>query len=298
MDIDEEWNEFISGGGGNSIGYSHDSIVTNANNTTITTDTQKCDQIPIPSDIHVSTKTKITHFNNVFGISENAAINKDKNLIDLKQLFWNIPIIQYSAYDSGIIKICYRFASQTQEEIDDIQTKYELKTQQYMCKCDVVSHVDNTNNCVPENELLVKKKRRPKRQKVVFKDSRVIRIGISKKDLLCEKRVYRTKKNGSKKKTHREFMYCIVLCYRKWVDGKFNEYHVKFFNTGKFEIPGIQSDQTYDDVLKDVFYILFPVICDQPQLTIETKDVNIAYQNGITYNRVINVLINSNFNPG
>jgi hypothetical protein len=64
----------------------------------------------------------------------------------------------------------------------------------------------------------------------------------------------------------------------------FKEYHVKVFNTGKLEIPGVQSEVTFQALLNEVIQILQPFI----------KDNVLAYKE----NSEETVLINSNFNCG
>ena len=70
-------------------------------------------------------------------------------------------------------------------------------------------------------------------EKLKFKDVRKINVGLCKKDLTS----YRTKRKGA-------FYNCFVLILRiKNKDGIFKEAHVKVFNTGKLEIPGIQTTE-------------------------------------------------------
>jgi TATA-box binding protein (TBP) (component of TFIID and TFIIIB) len=62
----------------------------------------------------------------------------------------------------------------------------------------------------------------------------------------------------------------------------FREFHIKVFNTGKLEIPGVQSDEMFEMVLENIITILQPHIDTQ-----------------ISYNQKSDtVLINSNFNCG
>ena len=67
--------------------------------------------------------------------------------------------------------------------------------------------------------------------KIKFKDTRKINIGLSKKDLCT----FRKKKKGA-------FYNCFVLMMRIWNVDSFKEIHVKVFNTGKLEIPGVRDD--------------------------------------------------------
>ena len=87
---------------------------------------------------------------------------------------------------------------------------------------------------------------------------------------------YRCKKKSA-------FYNCFVLILRMKVDQTFKEFHVKVFNTGKLEIPGIQSER--------VFQLLLTQIIDTLQPHIEQK---LSYKE----NSNETVLINSNFNCG
>jgi hypothetical protein len=62
----------------------------------------------------------------------------------------------------------------------------------------------------------------------------------------------------------------------------FKEFHIKVFNTGKMEIPGIQSDAIFETVLKNILEVLQPHVKEE-----------------LSYNQKSDtVLINSNFNCG
>jgi TATA-box binding protein (TBP) (component of TFIID and TFIIIB) len=67
------------------------------------------------------------------------------------------------------------------------------------------------------------------------------------------------------------------------VDTMFKEFHVKVFNTGKLEIPGVQSEPTFEMILKQVVETLQPYL-----------DLPLGYKE----NSNETVLINSNFNCG
>ena len=55
-------------------------------------------------------------------------------------------------------------------------------------------------------------------------------IGLSSKDVI----------NQRKKKS--AFYNCFAVIYRIKINNSFKEIHVKIFNTGKLEIPGVQND--------------------------------------------------------
>lgn len=100
-----------------------------------------------------------------------------------------------------------------------------------------------------------------------------ISIGISSKDLIS----YRCKKKGA-------FYNCFVLIFRINYQGRFKEMHVKIFNTGKLEIPGVPRD----DLLNILLEKLLAVLNSAPlNLNIQLKP-----------NSFETVLINSNFNCG
>ena len=60
-------------------------------------------QIPVCSPIYISTKTKISYLNTE---------------IDIKKVFWDIPVMPYSSQTKGIVKKQIKFSSITKEELD------------------------------------------------------------------------------------------------------------------------------------------------------------------------------------
>lgn len=170
--------------------------------------------------------------------------------IDLK-LFWDIPVIPYAKPCNGIIKKQIKANSTTPEELQLIKDK--LKNELYYEE-QVMTSINNPSG------------------RIKFKDIRKITIGISKKDIMT----YRSKKKLA-------FYNCFVMILRLRIDAVFKEFHVKVFNTGKLEIPGVQNDETFDTVLNYVIETLQPLIGEQ-QLTYKKSNDNI--------------LINSNFNCG
>jgi hypothetical protein len=194
-------------------------------------------EVPKPSDIYISTKTKISYLNHE---------------IDLKYLFWSIPIIPYCKPECGVVKKQMKFNSLEKEELDLIQEN--LKNVEYFEE-HIITSIDNPAG------------------RIKFKDIRKISVGVSKKDLLS----YRCKKKSA-------FYNCFVLILRMKIDGTFKEFHVKVFNTGKLEIPGIQNEATFQGILGCVLNIL------QPHM--------IGKELGFKENTDETVLINSNFNCG
>jgi TATA-box binding protein (TBP) (component of TFIID and TFIIIB) len=166
-------------------------------------------------------------------------------------IFWNIPITSYCVASEGCIKKQTKITSLSKDEFDEVQNKLsrEIYVEQH-----VVCHVDNQTS---------------KHSK--FKDTRKISIGICKKDLT------------NKVKSKEAFYNCLALIMRFNLDGTFRDFHVKLFNTGKIEIPGIKNDATYQYVL-DKFVEFIQQFHTDTQIYCKLK-------NDI-------VLINSNFNCG
>ena len=206
--------------------------------------------IPKSTPIYISTKTKIAYLN---------------KKVDIYTAFWDVPVVHYYSRREAVIKKQIKFQTTNTADITLISDK--LKQQDRYYEEQIIEHIDNPNG------------------RIVFKDQRKVSIGICKKDLL---------NNNSKKK--RAFFNCFVLilringgiCTDETVksptdDVLFKEMHVKVFNTGKLEIPGIQDDRTLIQVLDLLVRILRPVL---------GEDLN--YQK----ERCETVLINSNFNCG
>jgi hypothetical protein len=169
--------------------------------------------------------------------------------IDLN-IFWGIPVMPYATPSNGVIKKQIKFNSKTQDELNIIQSNLQ---NELFCEQQVMTHIDNPNG------------------RIKFKDIRKITIGISKKDIMS----YRGKKKQA-------FYNCFVIIIRLKMNELFREFHVKVFNTGKLEIPGVQSDEMFEMVLQNIIAILQPHI-----------DTQISYKQ-----KSDTVLINSNFNCG
>ena len=88
---------------------------------------------------------------------------------------------------------------------------------------------------------------------------------------------YRTKKKNA-------FYNCFALIVRFYQNNEFKEVHVKVFNTGKMEIPGILNKQMLELIQVKIIEILQPHI----SVPLEYKEIETEE----------NVLINSNFNCG
>ena len=242
LDIDKEWENFISSNYDDddiSDGEEINEIVKQTTEEFISANLSadiNLDDAPKSTNIYISTKTKIAYLNRV---------------VDLKILFWLIPVIPYAKPCNGVVKKQMKFNSSTLEELLFIQDK--LKDETYFEE-HIITHIDNPAG------------------RIKFKDTRKISIGVSKKDLLS----YRCKKKSA-------FYNCFVLILRMKIDDIFKEFHVKVFNTGKLEIPGVQSEKTFELILNQIIETLQPYIEEKLEYKENTNET---------------VLINSNFNCG
>ena len=186
-------------------------------------------------------------------ISTKTKISYLSHNINLNEVYWEIPVIPYHLPIEGVVKKQMKFNSLSQDELDVINSKLckELCVDQY-----IITRIVN-----PEG-------------RIKFKDVRKISIGLAKKDIIS----YRRKKRGA-------FYNCFVIILRIWCIDEFREIHVKVFNTGKLEIPGIQDANTLSRVLKLVVDILQPLSSTPNDLLCHEDKTD-------------TVLINSNFNCG
>jgi hypothetical protein len=173
--------------------------------------------------------------------------------IDIHKVFWNIPITEYWIPKAGVVKKQIKIVSKNSEEFNEYQKK--LEGINYYVE-NIIKQIDN-----------------PTARRIKFKDERKITIGISKKDIMnCRGKV----KNA--------FYNCFAMILRFDYEGSFREIHVKVFNTGKLEIPGILNT-TLLDIVKGMILEFVQPHLDMPLDFIENDSED-------------NVLINSNFNCG
>lgn len=155
--------------------------------------------------------------------TEIAFLNKE---IDLKDKFWTIPVNAYDDMREGVIKKQMKFISNNEEEFETLQQNLKEYDSNFI-----------------EQSIISQMKADIGNKK--YKDVRKISIGISKKDMMTN----RTKKKGA-------FYNCFVLILRILEQSKFKEYHVKIFNTGKIELPGIQNTSYLDNIKQKIIDIL------------------------------------------
>lgn len=171
--------------------------------------------------------------------------------VDINRIFWEIPIIEYWKPMDGVIKKQMKIINKTPEELEEYKKKL----------IDIPYYTEN----------IIKQINNATSRRIKFKDERKITIGTSKKDIMnCRGKI----KNA--------FYNCFALILRFKLNNVFKEIHVKVFNTGKMEIPGILNPTILETVKKMIVVVLQTYLNDPIEIT-ETNE---------------NVLINSNFNCG
>lgn len=276
--IDDEWSTFLIQQNSTCLGYTSIASHTNTNTNIIKpieeskaaiipNDNRRVlleeeDEVPIPSIIHpkpVSLINSKPALETSVPICEDLYVStKTKVLylnqpIDIHTIFWNIPIIEYWRPIEGVVKKQMKIVSKTPEEFQEYKQKLELIP--YYVE-NVIKQIDN-----------------PTARRIKFKDERKITVGLSKKDIMnCRGKV----KNA--------FYNCFALIMRFKYHSEFKEIHVKVFNTGKLEIPGVLNTELLDIVKRMLLEYLIPHI-EQPLEFVESDSEE-------------NVLINSNFNCG
>ena len=184
-------------------------------------------------------------------ISTKTKISYLDSPIDLEEVFWKVKVNPYFLPEDGVIKKQMKMNFNSEDELNYFKKRLE--------------------NCKYYDEHIITSIRNPE-GKIKFKDVRKISIGMNKKDILS----YRCKKKSA-------FYNCFVLIIRIKDDNRYKESHIKVFNTGKLEIPGIQSDTFLMKILNK----LVSILNTQCGLNVKCLD-----------SKSETVLINSNFNCG
>jgi len=187
-------------------------------------------------------------FSNIY-ISTKTKIGYLDQEINIYDVFWKIHLLNYHELKEGFVKKQIKMSFYNKEEVEECNNK--LKNYSYYNSKQLVD-IDNPNG------------------RIKFKNIKIVTIGLSKKDLL-----------NTKKKTSKSAFYnCFVLTLRLFHNNEYKEIHIKIFNTGKFEIPGVPCDE-YFVFIMNKFISLFKQYID----------------NNLAFNprHVETVLINSNF---
>lgn len=288
MDINVEWENFLK----------YDRLI----DTTKPLNPREELKVPKCGSLYISTKTKITY------------LDREMNLYDI---FWKLPILEYHIEDEGMIKKQMKIILYTKEELEELegflQREYYYQVFNISSsKKNVVSHTTdiyaqmNSMICTTSAEQYVntpiyKKKQETHtnngdmnnrdaiteqkvysstkgpitqtRKKKNFKDIKKISVGMCKKDIISKK---------SKEKS--AFYNCVVIIMRVKFQEIYREVHIKMFNTGKLEIPGVKEDALLFQTL-DLLIRFLKMIPGNETITYKRDEMQ-------------NVLINSNFNCG
>ena len=176
--------------------------------------------------------------------------------VDIYTTFWSIPVLKYATPKEGIIKKQMKFSTTNPNELLVIQEK--LKKEVACVNELVIEHIENPDG------------------RIKFKDQRKISIGLCKKDIVSHRI-----------KQKRAFFNCFVVIIRIIDEDDenrdFKEMHVKVFNTGKLEIPGVKTDIMLHKVQTLLVQILRNIVGDDLDFQRDQCET---------------VLINSNFRCG
>jgi TATA-box binding protein (TBP) (component of TFIID and TFIIIB) len=175
--------------------------------------------------------------------------------VDINTIFWKIPVIPYWKPTEGVVKKQMKIVSKTPEEFQEYRNKLQ----------DIPYYTEN----------IIKQIDNPAARRIKFKDERKITVGISKKDIMnCRGKI----KNA--------FYNCFAIIFRlQDKNYDYREIHVKIFNTGKLEIPGIIHNELLETVKRMILDLLTPHHIETPFSFIDNAKED-------------SVLINSNFNCG
>lgn len=199
---------------------------------------------PKSSNMKISTQTKICYFTTTF---------------DLNDLFWKSPIINYDDKLEGIIKKQIKLTHENKLELESYYNQLNSWKEKF------------SNSIYFEEYILLSIDNIY--AKPSFRDIRKISMGLCKKNVLKRK-----------PKLNSAFYNCIVCILRINIHNIFKEFHIKIFNTGKIEIPGIKESNDLNiiiDKLLTIFTQMYP-------------DKIIQYEQEKTQT----ILINANFHCG
>jgi len=218
-------------------------------------DINEYDHPPAEVSTGILTETTLPKCTPIY-ISTKTKISYLTKPIDIHAVFWKIPVLKYAIPKEGTIKKQMKFSTTDPTELAAIQSM--LKHEVACVNEFVIEHIENPDG------------------RIKFKDQRKISIGLCKKDIVS----YRIKQK-------RAFFNCFVVILRIIDDDdehrNFKEMHVKVFNTGKLEIPGVKTDTMLHKVQDILVNILRPIVGD-----------DLDFQR----NQCETVLINSNFKCG
>jgi hypothetical protein len=178
--------------------------------------------------------------------------------------------VDYWKPEKGVIKKQIKIVSKTKTELEEYQAK--LVNLNYYQE-NIIKQIDN-----------------PSSRSIKFKDERKLTVGMSKKDITVQR-----------SRVKNAFYNCMALILRFKYDDIFKEIHVKVFNTGKMEIPGIVNYAMLQYVKEMILGILqtygAETFATDPSNTNTSTDIStpLCFVDNF---KEEHVLINSNFNCG
>jgi hypothetical protein len=154
--------------------------------------------------------------------------------IPLEEMFWAIPVLKsYALQQEGIVKKEMKFKTVSKEALEALIKRVDSVEPGPLVQQNVKNHVEGGGS------------------NVKFKDIRKVSIGMCKKQMVS----FRSKAKGA-------FFNCFAVILRLRWEGVFREMHIKVFNTGKLEIPGIpgvNTDQFLECVLSTLIRFVRPI---------------------------------------
>jgi len=253
--VDDEWAKFMLNHS-NGISTFKKELLPNAHPVLMDEiQTANLKTAPQCSELHISTKTKVLYLNCP---------------VDTMKTFWSVPVIDYWRPIEGVIKKQTKITSFSQDELDDAQERLRNCGHHYtemVIKNAATTRAQDLNGSM-----------QPPTKRLKFKDDRKVTIGISKKDIM-----------NCRGKPKKAFMNCFAIIIRFKYKDEFREVHVKVFNTGKLEIPGVPDDNMLRLVREKVIEYLEPHL--------DTKGP-LEYIKGSGDDGDEDVLINSGFHCG
>ena len=211
---------------------------------------------PKKAKVSLASSKEVPECKDLYISTQTKQIRLNQANIDVSRIFWEIPIVDYWKPVEGIIKKQMKVACFSKDECEE--TTKRLQKYPYF------------------NEKVMKQTDNPNSTKHKFKRESKVTVGISTKNVMnCR---------GKEKGGAMFNCFAITIRFRN-ESGRFQEIHVKVFNTGKLEIPGINNQALLVRVSDYLLLILAPFFETPIEFLENTSDND-------------NVLINSNFHCG
>ena len=137
MSVDDEWNMFMNNDNDTN------STVELVSKLILNKEPPECDEL------YISTKTKVLFLNQA---------------IDIENIFWKLPVIDYGNPMNGIVKKQMKIVSNTEEAYNEYTEKIK----------DIKYYTEN----------IIKQINNPTARRIKYKDERKITVGLSKKDIM------------------------------------------------------------------------------------------------------------------